>query len=294
MKKVTLLIAILVSFFANAQNGGQFFENNVAKIQFISNTTTTVTFMVISKQNCTAGYKVDYGTTETVTIPSLDTLVFVVPISTVTFKVKAESQSSCISQPDMGWVEMIVANVINPQVLPVKLISFTGTQKNNLVSLKWEVVNETVGKFELQRSTDGRTFNSIATINKVPGLGSKSYNASDPISTITYYRLKMIDDVNHIDYSKIITFRGTSAYKFKILGNPSAGNQLSFSISSKESEQIKIAMFNTRGQLVMSKLTNISAGENIIDFPTPTNHRGFYRLVVTTKSDTFEESIVKL
>lgn len=288
MKHLTFVL-LLFSLFAKAQNGGQFFENNVAKVQYISNDATTVKLLVISKQNCTADYKVDFGPVQSVSIAAFDTMTFIVPITTATFKAKAESQTTCTNQPDMGWVEIIISTVVvTPQVLPVKLISFTGTQKDNAVSLKWEAANETVGKFEVEKSINGRTFNILTTIDKS---ANNFYTTTDQITGVTYYRLRMIDKNNLVGYSKVITFRGKNSYGFKLYGNPVIGSSLTFSINSKKAESVKASVFDLQGRLIFSKTVSIVSGENIIDLPIQAA-KGIYHLVVKTELETFSKKFI--
>lgn len=288
MRRFFTLLFLLLSFLSQAQNGGQYFENNVVKIQYVSKTSATVTFSVTSKQNCTANYKIDYGIVIDASIGALQTVEYTIPITSITFKARAEPQTACINQPDLGWVEVVVA-----AVLPVKLISFTGVQRDGNVTLKWEVVNETVSKFEIEKSIDGRNFTTISTLNKVAGYGNKEYNTTDQINSITYYRLKMYDDYNRPEYSKIVTFRGKSAYKFKLYGNP-ASDKIVFAINSSSSEMIKLNMVDFQGKTILSKISAITTGENVINIPFGNISKGVYHIIISTKSETFNERVVIL
>ena len=288
MRKLIFTLLMIISISAVSQNGGQYFENNVARIYFVSKTSTTATFRVISKQNCTAKYKVDYGPVVEISLAAFDSMEFSVPVSTAVFKTKAEASTACTNQPDLGWVEIIVLTV-----LPVKLISFKGVQNNDLVTLSCEFVNETVSKFDVEKSIDGRNFTTVATINKIAGYGSKDYHTTDHINSVTYYRLKMYDEYDRPEYSKIITFRGKSAYKFKLYGNP-VTDKISFTINSSSSEKIKLNMMDMQGRIVLSRYINVMAGENIIDVPVSNISKGVYHIVVTTRSEIFNERVINL
>jgi len=287
MKK--FLFALLsLPLLSIGQNGGQFEENNVAKVQF-GGSLITATFMVISKQNCTANYKVDYGTVEVVSIAAFDTAIFNVPLTTTTFKAKAESQTTCINQPDMGWVEIILDDLFT---LPVKLISFNGTQKEGRVVLTWEVMNETVSMFEVERSTDGRSFAAFEMVSKVPGFGSKGYSATDNLNGITYYRLKMWDDRLRSEYSRAIAFRGSLAYKFKMYSNPIA-DRILFSIVAAKDERIKVKLIDAQGRILLNTSVNVAVGENLVDVPIGSLLSGVYAVVIVTEGGVFTEKLVK-
>lgn len=55
-----------------------------------------------------------------------------------------------------------------PTVLPLRLISFSGTQESSTNHLQWQIANEVkTQSFELESSKYGRNFQKIATIDAV-------------------------------------------------------------------------------------------------------------------------------
>ena len=90
--------------------------------------------------------------------------------------------------------------------LPVELSAFTATAEGAAVRLVWATASEkNSARFEVERSTDGRTF---AAIGAVAAAGSstalRSYELLDatlPASTATlYYRLKQVDQDGSFSY----------------------------------------------------------------------------------------------
>jgi len=81
-------------------------------------------------------------------------------------------------------------------VLPIILLSFTGTLKGNNVLLEWTTSSELNSKeFQVEKSNDGITYRKLSSI---PAAGSsstlKKYSYLDTEATeINYYRLKMVD-----------------------------------------------------------------------------------------------------
>lgn len=127
MKRLLTILAFMATaLICNSQNGGQFLENNVVKVGFIEYTTGNFHFRVISKQPCTAFYRANFLNTDTViSIGPLDSIDFNIgSFSALKFKAKAEQNTTCINQPDMGWVE--VQGVLS--ALPVKFTSFKATK----------------------------------------------------------------------------------------------------------------------------------------------------------------------
>ncbi|THU38336.1 T9SS type A sorting domain-containing protein [Niastella caeni] len=98
----------------------------------------------------------------------------------------------------------------NPWVLPVTLQSFAAGISGADVSVQWKTSNEWQhDHFEVERSTDGRHFTSVAIIEPLTGSGDKSYAHRDAGAALLntaklYYRLKMVSTSGTVEYSNII------------------------------------------------------------------------------------------
>ena len=104
-------------------------------------------------------------------------------------------------------------------ILPVELVSFTANNLREGVSLKWTTVSELNNSgFELQISTDGRTFD---VIDFVEGNGTTndmmeySYLHKTNRPGSLYYRLKQMDFDGAFEYSGIV----------EVTRNNEAGNE---------------------------------------------------------------------
>jgi hypothetical protein len=103
---------------------------------------------------------------------------------------------------------LTISGTINSTALPLTLVSFKGQSENNTNVLNWVTANEeNVASFELERGTDGRTFNKIATI-KATGNSNTSNNQytynDNAASATAYYRLRMVDINDAARYSNIV------------------------------------------------------------------------------------------
>jgi hypothetical protein len=89
-------------------------------------------------------------------------------------------------------------------VLPLKLLSFTGTQKDNDAMLNWLTADEiNIAHTEVQRSTDGTDFSMVTNLDKTV----KSYadiNALEIINSKLFYRLKLVDLDGNFNYSPVV------------------------------------------------------------------------------------------
>jgi hypothetical protein len=101
-----------------------------------------------------------------------------------------------------------------PDLLPLKLISFTAQlDNNNQANLKWTTVSEVnVSHFVIEKSTDGINFSDAGTVMATANAGDKTnYAFSDNLlniqSGIVYYRLRSVDIDGKSQYSEIRIIR---------------------------------------------------------------------------------------
>lgn len=91
-------------------------------------------------------------------------------------------------------------------VLPLKIVSFTGTAATACNILKWQTANEVNTKeFEIEKSADGITFNTVA-IKPAAGSAGNMYQYTDcsMILKSQFYRLKMMDNDGRFAYSSMV------------------------------------------------------------------------------------------
>lgn len=101
----------LLSLFGYSQNGGQFFQNNVLRLQYLSYSAGTHTFKVVNKQNCEVRIRTKADTDAAIDINVSANDSFYVNVfrgnpDNVKFRVKAETSCPSFTNPDMGWLEL--------------------------------------------------------------------------------------------------------------------------------------------------------------------------------------------
>jgi len=112
-------------------------------------------------------------------------------------------------------------------ILPVNLISFTGTLNNDhSVSLNWKTTEEKNNAgFEVERSADGHSFSFIGFVspkNEHDQGSINHYTYKDlfpPIGT-HYYRFKQIDHDGSFTYSPVVVATTTVLKKIVVSPNP--------------------------------------------------------------------------
>ncbi|MDN3656648.1 T9SS type A sorting domain-containing protein [Ferruginibacter paludis] len=113
---------------------------------------------------------------------------------------------------------------LNGAILPIKLLSFSGTVLDKKATLKWITTAEiNASYYELQRSSTGNNFNAIT---KIAASGSSSANlnyqytdmlGSDPVY---FYRLKMADKDGGFTLSNVVKLSSANNAMFTIFPNP--------------------------------------------------------------------------
>jgi hypothetical protein len=141
-------------------------------------------------------------------------------------------------------------------LLAVKLISFSAEKSATGVLLKWTTATETSNDyFGVERSFDGNTWNTIATIKgngTTQNVSSYQYADNNAISAIVYYRLKQVDADGQGEFSavRIINGNGSSANASKMY----AFNKNIFIEPARDiTTDLNVVIMTVGGQLIMKQ-----------------------------------------
>jgi hypothetical protein len=165
-----------------------------------------------------------------------------------------------------------------PSALPVELTTFTGEATKNGNFLKWTTAaEENNAGFEIQKSTDGRTFEKIAFVE---GSGTtveqQHYEFLDTKNlsglNTEYYRLKQMDFNGKFEYSNIVSISNNKAATAEMSFYPNPVKDL-LTIENGEGTAI---IYNALGQpLQQFEITNTKYFLNTNELP-----KGIYTLQV--------------
>ena len=149
-------------------------------------------------------------------------------------------------------VPQIIPGIIAPSPLPVTLISFTAKVKGSQVALAWATAAELNNKqFEVQRSRDGRSFETIITrAGKGTTNSASTYNEVDsrPLNGVSYYRLKQVDLDGTFSYSSIVTISFLSAGELTMYPNP-VEDQLTINVAGS-TEGVQVTVTDMMGRVI--------------------------------------------
>lgn len=181
--------------------------------------------------------------------------------------------------------------------LPINLVKFSGEKiAATQAGLSWELATACSPKaiFEIEKSTDGRTFSTLATIagNEL----NRFYSHTDTRLTkeVNYYRLKMIDEEGKITYSKVITIirNSKSILITSIVPNP-VQHTASITIASTKTELAQLVIYDVSGKLIKQWQTVLAEGINIIPLLAERLHAGLYYLKVNGTIGNFSTQFIK-
>jgi len=138
-------------------------------------------------------------------------------------------------------------------VMPVTLLDFSGTLQNSVANLQWQTATEAgFSHFELQSSIDSKTYMTVANI-AAKGNNSSYADTLVQTTTITYYRLKMVDIDGHSVYSNTLALSQTNEVAGVVLyPNPSNTN-----INIKVATAGSLSIYDASGKLVINKMVQV-------------------------------------
>jgi hypothetical protein len=167
--------------------------------------------------------------------------------------------------------EYAIAGAVD-NILPLSNVKFTGEKSGNANNLKWIVVNELEVKgYELQRSSNGNTFEAVGFVNsKATGSQVANLNYSfvdnNSISNDAYYRLKQVAKDGSFDYSNVVLIKGLKVNGL-VVGNvyPNPVKELlNVTIASSNSKSVKVSITDILGKTVLNTAATLVQGDNNI------------------------------
>jgi hypothetical protein len=163
--------------------------------------------------------------------------------------------------------------------LPVALMTFSARHEHNVNVLDWKTASEINNAyFEIERSHDSKTFN---TIGKITGAGNSStvntYAFTDnyPEKDRNYYRLKQTDFNGNITYSKIILINtDKSDLEIASIAPNPAKDKIEIMLTGN-TENVRTDIINMVGKTVLT-VDNGTKNSNPMQLDISTLEPGYY------------------
>jgi hypothetical protein len=206
------------------------------------------------------------------------------------------SNSSCL-YTDASTIITLSVNDCG-KLLGLDLLSFSGKLNNGNAVLQWITTKENQPVyFNVEKSTDGVTFNSIATIKGHGNIDDNNvYNYTDPdmISDKAWYRIVMYNDKNYKKYSRTILLNGQpSGFSLNNVVNPFS-NELDFEISVAQNSKVDVVLTNLSGKQIRKESFMVYEGVNSLRIQGTENlSPGLYILQARNKDIIINKKVLK-
>jgi hypothetical protein len=215
------------------------------------------------------------------------------PFSTVFFPYTANiliqtvTSAGCIDNEQM---------IPNAGILPVRMTSFQAINRESSVELKWSVAQNENGKeFQIEKSTDGKTFFSVATVPASVKTGSENYAYNDAgVSVNTFYRVKLVDRNTQPSYSNTLMIAKKTTHGFLSLNQNPVDSYLGFSVNANGNTMGTVNIYNAAGTKMVSQKINLTKGTNSITLNLDGKiYTGMYILEVLSNQETQSVKFLK-
>lgn len=181
--------------------------------------------------------------------------------------------------------------------LPITLLYFNGQRQNFEVVLNWATSMELNNKgFTIERSENGQTFYAIGSVE---GAGNSSsflqYQFVDkqPLSGISYYRLKQEDVDGTQSFSTIISVSQKTSSGISLFPNPAQSEVSIVLLNSDVQGSASIRVYNVLGQEVFVTLASSEALRGGVHLELSTLPQGTYTVKLITSNQEWVEQLIK-
>lgn len=177
--------------------------------------------------------------------------------------------------------------------LPVELSDIKAEKSGRVNKVLWSTTREenNVG-FELERSEDGRTWEKMAFIAGVgnsESLLNYEWTDENPLSPLSYYRLRQIDSDGQFSYSKLVkVVRENHVNAVSVFPNPNTGV---FNVvwSENINTEVQMELFDLTGRVLHRQVFSETANTvNLESLPT-----GTYFMILQNEAERLFKKIVK-
>ncbi len=206
----------------------------------------------------------------------------------MSFNFYTDSVNVYFATQDIGVAKYTITGLNG--ALPLNLLSFAGTIKDDDALLQWQTTNEEkINSFDVERSLDASNFTDISAVAATNTAGKHDYDYMDiAFSAVSgkqnnpvYYRLKMVDADGGFSYSPIIrlvrpfgTVTGITVYP-----NPVASS-LNLRIANVAGGSYSIVINGIDGTQYYNSSYTLPQGESFISIPLGSLSKGVYVVTV--------------
>jgi hypothetical protein len=166
--------------------------------------------------------------------------------------------------------------------LPVTIKNWQANLENKFVKLSWSTTSDAPNTYiEIQRSKDGKDFQTIHQRISIVGESNYSWTDLSPFSGKNFYRLKIIETAK-IHYSRILPI--INDVKQLIVSLYSDASQLYVQLNCNRDQSVAIAIINFSGTVVKQQSLKLDSVNTSVKISISELAAGNYYLRVTTSN----------
>lgn len=171
-----------------------------------------------------------------------------------------------------------------------KSVTLSGNVKYNTAFINWVTkTNAETEYFEIQRSENGRDFQTVGQLMAVPPNAEQKYafenNLSGLHSGTVYYRLRIKMRSGAVVYSGILRLSLNQNQKdISIYPNP-VNDVLQLSVPSAKRQEANVSVFDISGALLKTTRFNLQSGINVLQLDATPWKPGTYMVNIVTGSE---------
>ncbi|MEO7483040.1 MAG: hypothetical protein ABIT81_04725 [Ferruginibacter sp.] len=183
--------------------------------------------------------------------------------------------------------------------LPVSFTSIAANRNNNgSIGVQWKTENEVnIQEYQLERSTDSRSFNSISVLAPKANNGSNAvytYADNNPLSADNFYRVKAISSNGQVQFSSIVKVAILkSPASISIYPNLVTDKKMNIQFMQQPVGNYSLQLSNLQGQVIFQStvLVNATVFAKTIELPASIA-AGQYQLLISNISG--EKTVQKI
>jgi hypothetical protein len=183
-------------------------------------------------------------------------------------------EAGIFHQPDNAALGLVD---YSSYVLPVQLVSFSGSVNDKEVNLRWQTSSEVNSNYFLvEKSSDGSSFEKIGMVGAAGNSNSPRNYAYDDRSFTNrpdvFYRLKLVDKDGKYKYSPVIVIKA-SRHDGDVRLFPttlSPGGELHLETNVARATNLSVCFYDAAGRMLKVAALPVNAGKNnivITDMP---------------------------
>jgi ELWxxDGT repeat protein len=183
-------------------------------------------------------------------------------------------------------------------VLPLSVLDFTATRRNQYIQLSWITTQErNVKEFFIERSNDSREFGVIGSLPFKSGNAIRNHftymdnNANN--SGTYFYRLRILDKDGNQSFSKIASIRILPIKEISISPNPSFSSSI-ISLEATEKQRVTIRITNNFGKVLDQQIIDVLKGSNFHQVDMSKFSSGIYNVEIISNYYKKVMPVVKL